>query len=691
MATQEIAWTQPAALANGLASAALLPSSQRMTARPAILRFATDSFMDDVLNLLQASPGRLRDYLVRRETWRGFTPSPVVAAPKPRSVALQRLGIFKREAASGASPAAAGGVGSTATAAVVTDSLPAGTPLKLYQPAHQRHYLVASSLVCTVPGLPDRVIESSRGERVACVIRRLLPPTGKPDAPLEAWEEHGWVAVQQGFAWQSAGSDPARLIEGEERLPLFALRHQEQASRSRRLFAGIVPVGRREAYLGAPRSAGSASPGVTSRTSRKILFRKDVVEPWKGLVRRAQEASQALGGLMAGFEEPEDADKVTRLKAEREQIQTVSWYILLDFATYLATYLKPVWRAVLDPAAAPQLDAAERAVLDALSAAKLSSTLRSRLRYTAEVTASGSQIYGPDSVPTSLRDALARFGAGEDGIDASLRQMLEGVDQAYDRRDASKRAAWPDFLFPLADPGVPTGAPLPPLPAVTLTPDEQGDLAVDDYAAGDPLGRVDGLAVLVVRALPDDDGQTPQPSVPLAAIPPASSSTEGWFVMRCVYERPACDPIYREVMSAPTEAFLMAGFFDPDAPARPIRIGLPIDTTPAGLRKFDKNTAFVISDTLCGQIRRMKKMTFGDLVLSVLPWPFHKDLPAGDGGPCKSGDLSLGMICSLSIPIITLCALLLLIIMVALFDLIFRWLPWFFICFPVPGFKAKKT
>jgi hypothetical protein len=47
------------------------------------------------------------------------------------------------------------------------------------------------------------------------------------------------------------------------------------------------------------------------------------------------------------------------------------------------------------------------------------------------------------------------------------------------------------------------------------------------------------------------------------------------------------------------------------------------------------------------------------------------------------------MICSLSIPIITLCALFLLIIMVSLLDIIFRWLPYFILCFPVPGLKAK--
>jgi phage baseplate assembly protein W len=116
----------------------------------------------------------------------------------------------------------------------------------------------------------------------------------------------------------------------------------------------------------------------------------------------------------------------------------------------------------------------------------------------------------------------------------------------------------------------------------------------------------------------------------------------------------------------------MAGFFDPDAPARPIRVALPIDTSPAGLRKFDKKAAFMISDILCGQIDRVKGLTLGDLVRSVLPWPLHKDLSVPDGGPCKQPGTGIpaGMICSLSLPIITICALLLLMIIVSLLDIL---------------------
>jgi hypothetical protein len=167
-------------------------------------------------------------------------------------------------------------------------------------------------------------------------------------------------------------------------------------------------------------------------------------------------------------------------------------------------------------------------------------------------------------------------------------------------------------------------------------------------------------------------------------------SQPAWYIIRCVFERPQCADQEAFTFSQPTEPFQMAGFFDPDAPARPIRISLPLDTSPAGLRKFSKNTAFVISDVLACQIERAGDLTLGDLVLSVLPWPFHKSLPDPKAGSCAEGSgLSLGMICSLSIPIITICALILLMIIVTLLDTIFRWLPYFIICFPLPSLKGK--
>ncbi len=56
-----------------------------------------------------------------------------------------------------------------------------------------------------------------------------------------------------------------------------------------------------------------------------------------------------------------------------------------------------------------------------------------------------------------------------------------------------------------------------------------------------------------------------------------------------------------------------------------------------------------------------------------------------------SGDISdpppawgIGMICSLSIPIITLCAFIVLMIFIQLLNLVFWWLPFLRICLPFP-------
>jgi hypothetical protein len=268
-----------------------------------------------------------------------------------------------------------------------------------------------------------------------------------------------------------------------------------------------------------------------------------------------------------------------------------------------------------------------------------------------------SPVKSKTTVAASLQDALLAIRSNQ-----QVEDDLEAVKTSYDRN--APDAKWPDFLFPLADPKL-----TPPIP--------------------DPL-KVDEFANLIQSALPAiPPVGASMPVNPLVSQRPMDMR-EGWFVIRCVFERPECGPIDPPLLSQPTRAFQMAGFFDPDAPARPIRIALPVDTSPAGLRKFDKNTAFMISDMLCGQIDRVKGMTLGDLVLSVLPWPFHQDLPKTDGGPCTDGGIEVGMICSLSIPIITICALLMLMIIVSLLDIIFRWMPFFIFCFPFPKFKSKS-
>ena len=48
-----------------------LPCRRAMLRKPVILRFATDTFMDDFAQLLETDPSRLLELVAIPETWRG--------------------------------------------------------------------------------------------------------------------------------------------------------------------------------------------------------------------------------------------------------------------------------------------------------------------------------------------------------------------------------------------------------------------------------------------------------------------------------------------------------------------------------------------------------------------------------------------------------------------------------------------
>jgi hypothetical protein len=80
--------------------------------------------------------------------------------------------------------------------------------------------------------------------------------------------------------------------------------------------------------------------------------------------------------------------------------------------------------------------------------------------------------------------------------------------------------------------------------------------------------------------------------------------------------------------------------------------------------------------------------------VSFLLPPKLQNLLGGDpkkmmDGELDDGGLELGWICSFSIPVITLCAFIVLNIFLSLFDLFFRWMFFLKICIPFPKFKGK--
>lgn len=693
MAKEQVQWTSPSPFWPAAAIASDTTSRRAMLQKPAILRFAADTFMDDFMTMLDADPMQLPNYAATAETWRGPTKGPAPVKPVPVFArTLTRLGLAAARQRDAAALIAAGGSG--VSSLVTTNVLASASPppkLKLYQPAHQRYYMVTACLVCGRAGLPDRAVDPGRQEKASFVVRRLFPPGPlNINVPLPAfdantWEEYALVSGPGGNGWQRIPREKqleaGEAVKGEEHLPLFAMNFTEEDGRKRRLFAGMVPAGRRETYMAATSlpQPGDEPPAVEPQPipdARMVLLWSQVTEPWKNLMERADTAQ----GLNTGTPIPDDPDdsptpipiegaaQQSAVKTTREQIQTGSWYILLDFAKFLKEQVNGVWLRLGQPVAT--VVTPEDALVNALNTTVVNATLAADLRKSAAGTPL-SYYQSPEAIPSSLSAALIA------SLDSE--QLLETVKTSYQRENPDAAQAWPLFLFPLADPAITTTSvpPVPPLePAAGDTPVELNKK------------KIDGLAKLVSDALPAQ-ATAATPEIPLVAKQPMDMR-EGWFVIRCTFERPECGPLDPAVLSEPTSPFQLAGFFDPDAPARPIRIALPLDTSPAGLRKFDKNTAFMISDMLCGQIDRMKGLSLGDLVLSVLPWPFHKDLSVPDGGPCTtSGGLEVGMICSLSIPIITICALLLLMIIVSLLDIIFRWVPFFIFCFPLPKLKAK--
>jgi hypothetical protein len=170
------------------------------------------------------------------------------------------------------------------------------------------------------------------------------------------------------------------------------------------------------------------------------------------------------------------------------------------------------------------------------------------------------------------------------------------------------------------------------------------------------------LQALFRAALPGTAPTGPPADLDVPKIEPAG---EALYVVRCVYVRPRCPGA--EPVSAPSRPFAIAPVFDPDAPARTVRIPMPFDTGIKDLRKFPKNVGFMLSNQLRGQMDRVSDMK-----------------KALDGDIADEQGFDLGVICQFSIPIITIVALMLLIVMVFVLNIVFWWAAFFRICIPVP-------
>jgi len=119
-----------------------------------------------------------------------------------------------------------------------------------------------------------------------------------------------------------------------------------------------------------------------------------------------------------------------------------------------------------------------------------------------------------------------------------------------------------------------------------------------------------------------------------------------------------CPP--RLVWSDYSEDFRVLPWWDGDGPAT--KIALP---SLADFKRLKPNVSFQLPPSLANLLQGdMKKLK--------------------DGEPSGGGGFDIFWLCSFSIPIITLCAFIVLNIFLSLFDLIFQWMAFIKICIPIP-------
>jgi hypothetical protein len=127
-----------------------------------------------------------------------------------------------------------------------------------------------------------------------------------------------------------------------------------------------------------------------------------------------------------------------------------------------------------------------------------------------------------------------------------------------------------------------------------------------------------------------------------------------------------CPP--ETVWSEYSEPFTIAPWYDNNG-APPVQIALP-DVTKDFLKKMKPNVAFAVPEGLFNLLQGdAKSLADGK---KVTPSP----------------KLGIQWLCSFSLPLITICAFIVLNIFLQLFNIIFQWLLYIKICIPIPGRKS---
>ncbi len=504
--------------------------------------------------------------------------------------------------------------------------------LKLFHPAHGRYYLVTGSLVCRQVGLPDRTIAREDGEGTFFVIRREVEIDGVK-------QEQGWVDDGPQRGWQPLVDAKGRTVAArtdEEYLPLHPVPvGSEKAALPRNgtngvngsngaglgccdrtLHYGYIPVGNREKYL-ARRTVDTSQPEDALNayeTEVRSASAKDGGYDFR-LDEFATRVADPWRGIFTATNPVDQLDPTLTDKGPE-----FSLYLIVDLADWIQRNTPDVFAAITQGAALPA-GSGRANLLTELERLKIKVTRPGGAKPTITLR----------TAIFELRNRLGLVnGVGE-----------EPADQ-YDVRSASH-----DDGFDLKNYLAPESPALPGPPAGFARFRQRARAALAESTPQPPSQEVlDLLADQVVIDRATDD------EVP----------AENSYFVRFVYVRPDCPPIVGER----SKTFVLAKFFDPDAPARHIRLELP-SIKMKDLRKYKRGVGMEMSPELRDVMNRVTK-----------------DMLDGKGLSGASGGWELGMICSFSLQIIFLVAFIVMFIFLIAFNFIFWWMAFLKICFPIP-------
>jgi hypothetical protein len=474
---------------------------------------------------------------------------------------------------------------------------------RLYQPLHGRYYLVTASLVCRQPGLPDKVVDQSGGEQVGFVMRREV---WRDDGPGAAWIEQAWIDEGAGRGWHDAC--PTGLLPDEERFPLHPVKVCVESHATIEQYRPVDHCLKQRTiyhgYLATGNRKKYIEPEPVTSDPQTYIDLISAQSPLEDF-RFNQFDSRVIGPWY-------DLEK-RKAATETAAIHQVSLYLILDLGDLLNRSLPDVWQAVKanDSNAIPAANMAQRELFELLDAIRIK---RNNLQF-------------------SLREALAER-ANDLGLVAGEGDEPVGVNYDFSAADYDIGAG--QVVINQAYLG-------------SDTSDLKDRLRAALAAETTPFQMSDEMRSLLAEMVrPEPDPSEGQPSER--------------YLLRMVYNYdPNCPPL----LSAASQYFSLAAFFDSDAPARPVRLELP-NISMQDLRKFKRGVGMQMPPALRKLMGRINEETIEGKL--------------GPEGPAWE----LQMICSFSLQIIFLVAFIVMFIFLIILNIVFWWLPFLRICFPIP-------